>query len=444
MAAGPTGCGGSSSAAVAAQRATGAGDRDTACVPANEGVRASSVRDRRVVRVLLASSMVRSAGRGIFMSVLTVHMIRFLGATAPQAGLVITLGSLAGVIGAYGFGRLSDRIPARGILVALALVECVSFLGFAWSPTYLTVVPFAMLFGPANLGSGAVRSVVIVRDFQGEERVALRARTYLTMNLGIGAGASLGAIALISDDPMVPRIVLMSAAMLYLVAAGISWHLPGNAGHRDAPESSSATNDPRSKPSRDRRFLALVALTTVFGTHIALLEVAMPLWITLHTQVPRYLVTVLLVFNTALVLVLQMPIARRCVSAWQAGKWAAFGGLALTVGNVSMWAAHGRGSALAVTALVFAVIALTLGEVAVLTSTWTLSFDLTPADGAGAYQGLFTFGWQSGVMLGPVVVTTVAVTHGLDGWLGVSAPLLLAGILFRVLASRLSRVAPER
>jgi MFS family permease len=403
---------------------------------------AGAARSSRIVRVLLMTTVVRSIGRGTFITVLTVYLTRFLGASASEAGMVITAGSLAGVAGSYGFGRMADHVAARRVLVGLMLGESLAFAGFASVGSYLAVVPFAMVLGAANLGGSAVRSVVVVREFQDADRVAVRAKMYMANNVGVGIGASVGAVALVDDGTFLSKLVMVGAAAMYVVAAVLGLWLPRSAG------ASRAVSDPTAPVARtrlveDRRFLVVTLLSAVLGIHLALIEVAMPLWITLHTIVPRYMVTVLLVFNTVLVIVLQMPAARRSVDARRAGHLILWAAAALALGNILMWAAQGGHLVVSLVLTAGAVLAWSVGEVASQAGTWTLSFELTPAAAAGAYQGFFTMGWHTGVMLGPVVVTSLAVTHGLVGWVALSGLLGVAGTLLWLLALRILPPAEE-
>jgi hypothetical protein len=84
----------------------------------------------------------------------------------------------------------------------------------------------------------------------------------------------------------------------------------------------------------------------------------------------------------------------------------------LDVIRLLMWAAHGRHVLLSLALCGAAVLAWSLGEVAGQTGMWTLSFVLTEPDAAGAYQGVFATGWHAGVMLGPLVVTSLALAPG--------------------------------
>jgi MFS family permease len=200
---------------------------------------------------------------------------------------------------------------------------------------------------------------------------------------------------------------------------------------------------PRARVLGDRLFVGVTVLSGVLGIHLALIEVAMPLWISLHTSAPRYMVTVLLVFNTALVIVLQMPVARRSVDARRAGHLVVWAAAALALGNVLMWSAHGSHVAVSLVLSVAAVAAWSVGEVAAQAGTWTLSFDLTPPAAAGAYQGFFTMGWHTGLMLGPVVVTSLALERGLLGWLALSGVFAVAAACLWILAVRVPRGVGE-
>jgi MFS family permease len=397
---------------------------------------------RRILQVLVGTTVVRSLGRGVFITLMALYLTRFLGFSVAQTGALLTIGSLAGIVGSYAFGRLADRLAPRTIMIALLLAECVAFAGYALVATYAQAMALAILLGAANLGGSAVRSVVLAREFDGPERLRFRAMTYMANNAGIGAGAAFATVALVADNSDTYRGILLAAAGLYAATAIMTRRMPRTSGtfRHEAADANPPTR--RAALFRDRRYLALTAVSAVLGVQLALIEVAMPLWTTAHTQAPTYLVTVLLIMNTVLVIVLQLPAARRSDAPRRAGRAAVYATLAVAAGNVTMWAAQFGGASTTVPLLVLAVAGWTVGEVAGQAATWSLSYALTPPAAAGAYQGFFTMGVSVGVMLGPLIVTTLPLSHGLAGWLAISAIVMGAGGGLWVVARGVDR-APD-
>src|SRR5215203_6551539 len=66
----------------------------------------------------------------------------------------------------------------------------------------------------------------------------------------------------------------------------------------------------RHSPWRDRRYLALAALSAVFGMQFGVGEIGVPLWIANHTEAPEVLVAAALILNTVIVVLFQVPLAR--------------------------------------------------------------------------------------------------------------------------------------
>ena len=110
--------------------------------------------------MLIGTTVVRSVGRGVFITLTALYLTHPLGFSVKQAGAVVSVASLAGIAGSYVFGRLADKTAPRRIMAGLLLVESAAFAAYALVGSYPQVVVAAMAIGTTNLGGSAVRSVV--------------------------------------------------------------------------------------------------------------------------------------------------------------------------------------------------------------------------------------------------------------------------------------------
>ena len=63
-------------------------------------------------------------------------------------------------------------------------------------------------------------------------------------------------------------------------------------------------------PWRDPRYLVFTALSAVFGMQFGVAELGVPLWIAHETEAPEVLVALLLILNTVIVVIFQVPLSK--------------------------------------------------------------------------------------------------------------------------------------
>jgi hypothetical protein len=228
--------------------------------------------------------------------------------------------------------------------------------------------------------------------------------------LGAGVAISVG------TRPAYLSLFAGEAATLILTAL-ILLRIP-----RDRP---TASRDPGERPAAALRDLPYMLVAQVSGlTRLGdtILTLGIPLWIVTRTVAPHGLAAWLLIVNTLLVVLLQVRATRRASSATgatQIQRWA-FIALALACLTLSPTARLG---AVAATGLLLAsTVLLTFGEIWGEGAWWSLRYDLASPDAQGAYGAAFELGQAAPGVLGPVLITSLALGLGASGWL------ILAGI----------------
>jgi MFS family permease len=183
--------------------------------------------------------------------------------------------------------------------------------------------------------------------------------------------------------------------------------------------------------------MSVAVLCGLLITSRSLLTIALPLWVATHTAVPRTVVAALLVGNTILSIVLQVPTSRRADTAESARRTARRGGLLILPACALFAAAAAVPVPVAILLLGVGVAGLAAGELCASVAAWSLSFELADSRAPGQYQGAFALGLSVETVVGPLLATGVVLGLGASGWL--LAGLLLAG--FGVaLASTVRRV----
>ncbi|MFJ5145898.1 MFS transporter [Curtobacterium sp. NPDC088465] len=385
------------------------------------------VRQDPTLRRLLTVTLVDTLGRGAFFTLTSLYLITIVGLPAVAVGLGLTVAGAVGVAASLVFGHLADRFSARRMLVWLHLVQGLALISYVLVHDLPTLVATASVVTLAQQGGSAVRSAAVGRAFPGGERVRVRATMRTVTNVGIGVGTALAAVPLAIGTGEAYRVTMVLSGALFLASAVLVAGLSAarvDAAPADRTDTGTIVRrEPAGRsPYRDVRFLAVTALTGLFGMQFGLFEVGVPIWIVQHTVAPDVLVSPLLLVNTVIVVLLQVRLSRGTDTVAGAARVMRHAGWVMAVA-CGLWAAAGwvRGddwvpAATATAVLVLAAVAHSLAEVTSSAAGWALSFELAPADRIGAYQGVYGTGYAVAAMIAPTVVTLTAVDLGTAGW----------------------------
>ncbi len=391
------------------------------------------------LRRLLTVTLVDTLGRGAFFTLTSLYLITIVGIPAVAVGLGLTVAGAVGVASSLVFGHLADRFSARRMLVWLHLVQGLALISYVLVHDLPTLIATASVVTLAQQGGGSVRGAAVGRAFPGAERVRVRATMRTVTNVGIGVGTALAAVPLAIGTGEAYRVTMVLSGALFLASAVLVAGLPSvrvDAAPADRTDTGTIVRqEPAGRsPYRDVRFLAVTALTGLFGMQFGLFEVGVPIWVVQHTVAPDVLVSPLLLVNTVIVVLLQVRLSRGTDTVAGAARVMRHAGWVMAVA-CGLWAAAGwvRGddwvpAAIATAVLVLAAVAHSLAEITSSAAGWALSFELAPADRVGAYQGVYGTGYAVAAMIAPTVVTLTAVDLGTVGW-GILAVVFLGSAL---------------
>ena len=405
------------------------------------------VRQDSTLRRLLTVTFVDTLGRGAFFTLTALYLTTIVGISAVAVGLALTIAGAVGVASSLLFGHLADRWSARRMLFWLHVVQGLALISYVLVHDLPTLVATASVVTLAQQGGGSVRGAAVGRAFPGGERVRVRATMRTVTNIGIGLGTALAAVPLAIGTGEAYRVTMVLAGALFLVAAVIVLGLSAvrlDAAPADRTDTGTIVRPVLggTSPYRDARFLAVTALTGVFGMQFGLYEVAVPLWVVGHTVAPDVLVSPLLLVNTIVVVLFQVRMSRGTDTVAGAARVMRHAGWVM-VAACALWAAAGwvtgaglGAVTLAVVLLVVAAITHSLAEITSSAAGWALSFELAPADRIGAYQGVYGTGFAVGAMAAPTVVTATAVDLGTPGWAVLAVVFLGAALGTAAIARR--------
>lgn len=393
-----------------------------------------------VFRILTSATLVATVGRGIFLTLTVLYFTRFVGLSAVEIAVILSVSSGIGVATSYVGGRLADRLSARRLLAGLAAVEGLAIMTYPFAGNFSAAVVIACIAVGANNAANATRSSIIARSFVGPGRVNARAVLRTVTNVGIAAGGMIAGLALLAGTAEAYRSLMIGAGIVYIVSAVRLLGLPARV---DAPRHNPV--HPASKqgtsPFRDRRYMLLTVLTGVFGMQFGLAEMGVPLWISQDTSAPDILISVVLVINTVSVILLQVPFSRGTDDSRRAGKIVLRSGVLMAVACGLYAMAGGLPVIAAIAFLCGAALLHSFAEILSQAGAWGLSFELADPRRAGAYQGMFGMGTALGAMLAPLVMTITVVEHGALGWAVLGAVFLASAAGIALIARKASTTA---
>ncbi|MET9609322.1 MFS transporter [Streptomyces sp. NPDC006512] len=377
---------------------------------------------RGPARTLTGITLVHTLGQGLWMALNAIYATSVLKLSPGQFG--IGVGVAAGVALALSTpsGHLADRIGPRAVQIwsflalgpltaALLLVD-----GFH---QYLLVLSLQAV---AYSASRSARMAMVAGLVPPEDRVSVRAYLRATSNVSVSVGAALAGLALVIDTPAAYRAAVALNAATYLVSGLLTLLLPPVPPQPARP-------GPALVVLRDRPFLTFVVLDGLLSMHNLLLDVVLPLWVLHHTGAPRWMIAVILITNTALVVLLQVRAARGTDEPNAAARASRAGSLCLGIACVVFALTEGASAAVACALLVAGALAHVLGEIRQSAGSWGMSFGLAPEHAQGQYQGTAAMGADLGKMIAPAVLTWLAIEHGAVGWLVMAVGFVAVGAL---------------
>ncbi|WP_308083211.1 MFS transporter [Streptomyces sp. NK15101] len=359
-------------------------------------------------RRMLLVGFIDKCGTGLWSTAVALYFTYVTGLGLGQVGLLIALSGAAGIAGAPLGGRLADRFPLVRVIICTQLLRAAALLALLTTDDYLLLVLFSAAGALPDRATNVLTKLYAAR-VAGPDRVRYQAINRTTSNLGWTLGGLGAAAALAVGSTTAFHLLLIGDALSYLLMAALTLRCA----EPPAPATSrvtAASTDPApatkpSNPWRDRGFLAFTTGDAVFFLHDSILQVALPLWIVHATDAPVGLAPLLLVVNSVLVVLFQVPLSRFGATTDAARRL--LGPLAglFAAGTLALAASALGGRTLAITALVAAAVALTFAEMIHTIASWEISVALAPDDAQGAYLGVHGLAQSTQRFAGPLLVT---------------------------------------
>ncbi|HST47608.1 MFS transporter [Jatrophihabitans sp.] len=392
----------------------------------------------RPARLVALTGLTDAAGTGIAAACLPFYLIRGAHFSALEVALALTVTGAAELAGAVPNGMLARRFGVRRYLIVNKSAQAVLWVALGLVTQLPVVIAVLLLIGYSRGGLGGLSQSFTAAAVGTRRRSEILGAVRSLRNIGyLVAGGVVAALLSVGGTGTLTAALVLNAAS-YAIGAFCAWQIRVEA--RPAREESA----PRSGAVlRDPGYLCLIPLAAVFATTAMVLDVGLPLWVLRHHRIPAAIVGVVLVINTAIVIVAQFQVARRLdtVRAAVRGMWVS--AAALLVAAVCIGVTAHLGTGLSALLLVVAALALTAAELWESPSWWTLSFELAPVARRDEYLATFDVSSSLVALVGPAAMTLI-VAAGPGGWVayGVVA-LLAAGLTSLAVRPRVAIAEPS-
>lgn len=365
----------------------------------------------RGAKGLLIARMVNRLG-GFSMAFLSVLLTEELHESVQTTGLIVAAFGLATIPSRLAGGWLLDSIGARPTIL-LGLIGCATtqFVLAAATTTAIAVV--------GAIGLGLSYELIepptqgMIADESDEDTgPALFGLLFVSMTV---AAVAAGGVAAVVAGWDLRLLFVIDALSCLSCAVVIRTLLPARAARH--------TNRPVARPWRDRRFVAIFAVSTIFTLVHMVVVFGMPLTVA-DRRIGLWVIGVETALS-AVVAVLAQPLLRVDALVRGSGQLAfpvGFAGLALSIGCL----AAAQSAALVLLSGVIGAVA----EVLLMSNLYAQVSRLAPEGLAGRYLATFGISWGIATTIAPLVLgAALEPGNGVPLWLGTAAVALgLAGV----------------
>ncbi|SDM65340.1 Predicted arabinose efflux permease, MFS family [Streptomyces sp. cf386] len=353
------------------------------------------------------------------------------GYSATYAGLVAALHGLGGVISSIGAGVMTDRLGRRPTLLVAQASTAVSvaLLGFVHHPVAIAAVAF-LVGATSNASRPAVQAMMadIVRP---EDRVRAFSLNYWAINLGFAISSM--AAGFIAEVSYLAGF-LIEAGMTAVCAVVVFVKLPESR-PRLTKTDESGEEVRLGTVLRDGRFMSIVGLSFLVAFVFQQGSVGLPIAMGDAGFSPADY-GLAIAINGVLIVALQIPVTR-FIERRDAGRILIVSSLLAGYG-FGLTAFAGSVGVFALTVCVW-----TLGEMLNAPTQTGLVVRLSPTQGRGRYQGMYTLSWSVAALVAPLTSGLVIDRFGAEWLWGMCAVVgTVAAVGYGMLMRRLPAEAP--
>jgi MFS family permease len=335
-------------------------------------------------------------------------------------------------------GALVDRYSAKAILIAGSLASALGYAGFAFVDQPWQAFICSIVSGIGN-GAGATGNRTLnIRLVAREQRAAAFALNRVTGNFGIGAGATIAGfiVAYAHELTSFQTLYLFDAVTFVAFALIVLAAVPSPPAEIVTAVHANGTGF--RAVARDRLFLTVIAANVVLVVvgHTFFSNILPPFAIA-HTPLGPAAIGILVLVNTSLVVIAQIPAVRVVGRLRRTHAFAATSAIFALALLAVLPATLIRSELAATTFLAGVAIVFALGEISHTLVLGPLVADMAPAHLLGRYLSLYGLTFTLSLALGPAIGGFLLQTAPDAVWWGGALAALLAGAVLLRLGDRI-------
>ncbi|MDN4094118.1 MFS transporter [Brevibacillus agri] len=363
-----------------------------------------------IVWSLVVGTVFVRAASSMSMPFLFLYLSNQTDMDLAMIGLTIGAGPLAGTIGGFIAGTLSDRIGRRRVMLGALYVWTLVFVGFALSKNPLILLLLNMAGGLCRSFYEPVSQALMADVTPPEKRFRVFGLRYTAINVGVAVGPIAGAV-LAKTSVALPFLI---TALIYLVYVISLQGLLNKFGIKQIEGQKKETvtfGRAFSVIVHDKAFRYYMVAGVLGAIGYSQMSSTLAKFTEMTVASGAELFALLMSVNAVVVVLMQMPLTR-----WAEKKTPL---TAIVVGNV-MYALGDVGFAYANSWIVFIIgmVLFTFGEILTFTAGDVLIDRMAPEGMRGSYYGAKSFSnlgqfigpWMGGLLLGLYGGTTLFLT----------------------------------
>jgi MFS family permease len=354
----------------------------------------------RQVWTLCIATFINRSGTMV-LPFLILYLTQNRGLSASRAGAALTVFGLGSLTGQPLAGKLADRLGAPRLLKASLCLSALLLLTISMLQGYAAILCGVFVWAIVSEAYRPVALAAIGDLVPSERRKSAYALNRLAVNLGMSFGPAIGGFLATLSFRWLFVVDAATSLVAFAVLAMTTWRVPATvhaaAADIDPHPHRSALADPRLVYF----VFALFPVALVFFQPLG----SMPLYLVRDLALPTTFFGLLMTLNTAIILLVEVPL-NQSMASWPHRRALALGALLASAGFGALVWTH---TALPVAATV---VVWTFGEMILFPASAAYVAEIAPPGRRGEYMGLYSMVFGAAVTLGPWIGTTALEAFG--------------------------------
>ncbi len=382
--------------------------------------------------LLCGVSFFASLGNAMVFPFFTIYLNQVLGASMTLVGLLLSLNSFLSLLSQTIGGDLADRWGRKSTILLGLFASVGVWLWMAVVRSIAAIVPVLIAAGLVGSISGPATQSMVADLIPSARRTEAYSLLRIAVNLSFAIGPALGGFIATRSYTLLfvfSATLVLTTAVIFL--AFIRETKPKKVAKSPA---NAQSGNGYGAVLKDRLFVVFCLLSILASLGYTQVMTTLPVYMKRWHGIPEDRFGTLMSINGAMIVLLQLPIAR-LVEPMDKAVTLALGNLIYALGFSMV------GIAGAFYFFIASMVVITLGELVTSPVATAFTADLAPEHLRGRYMGAFGLTWgvsfALGAFLGGAAMDRV---HPMYIWFACGASSLLAGLGFLALARRVKKL----